>query len=241
TKMIVPSVTLMSGVQMPLLGLVTSALRAGYRAFDTGAVYGYEAHLGQVLKELLPKYVDYQQACPIRPWDKGKGRLPEECGWTGLGWRVFTQGYRAHCATLEEFYASRQFRAIGVSNYNAKHISELLMSFRVPPVALQIECQPKLIQRELRDLCIETGIYFQAYSSLGKGALLREPEIMDIVRSCGRTPAQVLLRWAVQQGISVLPRSSPRRVQENAQVFDFQLSEMDIMRLDALNLRNKVL
>uniref|UniRef100_A0A671SA72 Zgc:110782 n=1 Tax=Sinocyclocheilus anshuiensis TaxID=1608454 RepID=A0A671SA72_9TELE len=137
--------------------------------------------------------------------------------------------YRAQSWATLEFYASRQFRAIGVSNYNAKHIRELLMSCRVPPVVLQIECQPKLIQRELRDLCIETGIHFQAYSSLGTGALLREPEVMDIVRSCGRTPAQVLLRWAVQQGIS------------NAQVFDFQLSEMDIMRSDALNCGNKVL
>uniref|UniRef100_A0A673IAB9 Zgc:110782 n=1 Tax=Sinocyclocheilus rhinocerous TaxID=307959 RepID=A0A673IAB9_9TELE len=189
--MIVPSVTLMSGVQMPLLGLVTSALRAGYRAFDTGAVYGYEAYLGQVLKELLPKYglscEDVFIISKLAPLDHGT-RAKEAC----------LRKYRTQSwATLEEFYASGQFRAIGVSNYNAKHIRELLMSCRVPPVVLQIECQPKLIQRELRDLCTETGIHFQAYSSLGKGALLREPEVMDIVRSCGRTPAQVLLRWAV--------------------------------------------
>uniref|UniRef100_A0A673I6H9 Zgc:110782 n=1 Tax=Sinocyclocheilus rhinocerous TaxID=307959 RepID=A0A673I6H9_9TELE len=182
---------------------VTSALRAGYRAFDTGAVYGYEAYLGQVLKELLPKYglscEDVFIISKLAPLDHGTRTEYIDLylvHWPG-GW-----------ATLEEFYASGQFRAIGVSNYNAKHIRELLMSCRVPPVVLQIECQPKLIQRELRDLCTETGIHFQAYSSLGKGALLREPEVMDIVRSCGRTPAQVLLRWAVQQGISVLPRSS---------------------------------
>uniref|UniRef100_A0A673I783 Zgc:110782 n=1 Tax=Sinocyclocheilus rhinocerous TaxID=307959 RepID=A0A673I783_9TELE len=206
---------------------VTSALRAGYRAFDTGAVYGYEAYLGQVLKELLPKYglscEDVFIISKLAPLDHGT--RAKEC--TGLG--GLHPGDSRHSeyrtqswATLEEFYASGQFRAIGVSNYNAKHIRELLMSCRVPPVVLQIECQPKLIQRELRDLCTETGIHFQAYSSLGKGALLREPEVMDIVRSCGRTPAQVLLRWAVQQV-------------QNAQVFDFQLSAMDIMRLDALN------
>ncbi|XP_026051790.1 uncharacterized protein zgc:110782 [Carassius auratus] len=273
--MIVPSVTLMSGVQMPLLGLgtyklqdreqlkksVSSALQAGYRAFDTGAVYGNEALLGQVLKELLPKYglsrEDVFIISKLAPLDHGP-RAKEGClrsleqldcefidlylvHWPGVegldpGDSRHSE-YRAQSwAALEEFYASGRFKAIGVSNYTAKHIMELLTSCRVPPAVLQIECHPKLIQRELRELCMETGIHFQAYSSLGKGALLREPEVMDIVRSCGRTPAQVLMRWAVQQGISVLPRSSqPCRVQENAQVFDFQLSEMDIMRLDALN------
>ncbi|XP_067278942.1 uncharacterized oxidoreductase YtbE [Pseudorasbora parva] len=273
--MIVPSVMLKSGVQMPLLGLgtyklqdheqlkgsVSSALQAGYRAFDTAAVYENEALLGQVLKELLPMYglnrKDVFIISKLAPFDHGP-KAKEGClrsleqldceyidlylvHWPGM------QGldpldsrhseYRAQSwATLEEFYASGRFKAIGVSNYTSKHIRELLMSCHVPPAVFQMECQPKLIQRELRDLCMETGIHFQAYSSLGKGALLKEPEVMDIGRSCGRTPAQVLLRWAVQQGISILPRSSkPSRVQENAQVFDFELSEKDMMRLDALN------
>lgn len=260
---------------MPLLGLgtyklqdreqlkrsVSCALQAGYRAFDTAAVYGNEAHLGQVLKELLPKYSlireDVFIISKLAPSDHGP-RAKEGCqrsleqlgceyidlylihwpGMEGLDPEDSRHSeYRAQSwATLEEFYASGQFKAIGVSNYTAKHIRELLASCSVPPAVLQIECQPKLIQRELRDLCVETGIHFQAYSSLGKGALLREPEVMDIVRDCGRTPAQVLLRWAVQQGISVLPRSSqPSRVLENAQVFDFKLNETDMMRMDALN------
>lgn len=265
----------MSGTQMPLLGLgtyklqdheqlkqsVSCALQAGYRAFDTASVYGNEAHLGQVLKELLPKYglirEDVFIISKLAPSDHGL-RAKEGClrsleqldceyidlylihwpGMEGLDPEDSRHSeYRAQSwATLEEFHASGQFKAIGVSNYTAKHIRELLASCRVPPAILQIECQPKLIQRELRDLCMETGIHFQAYSSLGKGALLREPEVMDIVRHCGRTPAQVLLRWAVQQGISVLPRSSqPSRVLENAQVFDFKLNETDMKRLDDLN------
>ncbi|XP_051536275.1 uncharacterized oxidoreductase YtbE [Myxocyprinus asiaticus] len=272
---LLPSVTLMSGAQMPLLGLgtyklqgtdqlkqsVSTALQAGYRAFDTGAVYGNEAHLGQVLRELLPKYglsrKDVFIISKLAPSDHGP-RAKEGClssleqlgceyidlylvHWPGV--EGLDQGdsrhseYRAQSWTaLEEFYASRKFKDIGVSNYTAEHIRELLMTCHVPPAVLQMECQPKLIQRELRDVCMETGIHFQAYSSLGKGALLREPEVMAIARSCGRTPAQVLLRWAVQQGISVLPRSSqPCRINENSQVFDFDLSESNIKRLDALN------
>uniref|UniRef100_A0A671S9Z2 Zgc:110782 n=1 Tax=Sinocyclocheilus anshuiensis TaxID=1608454 RepID=A0A671S9Z2_9TELE len=169
--MIVPSLTLMSGVQMPLLGLEPLT----------------QMHCCPSMTEYIDLYLVH--------WPGVEGLHPGDSRHSE---------YRAQSWATLEFYASRQFRAIGVSNYNAKHIRELLMSCRVPPVVLQIECQPKLIQRELRDLCIETGIHFQAYSSLGTGALLREPEVMDIVRSCGRTPAQVLLRWAVQQGIVFL-------------------------------------
>ncbi|XP_042567409.1 LOW QUALITY PROTEIN: glyoxal reductase [Cyprinus carpio] len=202
-----------------------------------GAVYGNEAHLGQVLKELEAK-----EGC-LRSLEK------LDCKYINLYWHwPGVEGldpgdsrhseYRAQSwAALEEFYASGQFRAIGVSNYTAKHIWELLMSCRVAPSVPQIECQPKIIQRKPRDLCtLYFGFRFNVYYWMCNGGVLGDGEVMDIVRSCGRTPAQVLLRWAVQQGISVLPRSSqPCRVQENAQVFDFQLSEMDIVRLDALN------
>ncbi|XP_055036079.1 uncharacterized oxidoreductase YtbE [Misgurnus anguillicaudatus] len=271
----IPSVTLTSGVQMPLLGLgtyriqsyeqlyqcVDSALEAGYRCFDTAAVYGNEAHLGQVIRELLPKYglsrKDVFIISKLAPLDHGpkakQGCLKslEQLGceyidlylihWPGI--EGFEPGDSCHAqfraqswATLEEFYTSGKFKAIGVSNYSAKHLRELLMMCHVPPAVLQLECQPKLIQRELRDLCTEKGIHFQAYSSLGKGALLGEPGVVAIAKSCGRTPSQVLLRWAVQQGISVLPRSSqPCRVKENAEVFSFKLSENDIKMLDAMN------
>lgn len=271
----IPSVTLISGVHMPLLGLgtfklqsyeqlyqcVDTALLAGYRSFDTAAVYGNEAHLGQVLKELLPKHglsrKDIFIISKLSPSDHGP-RAKEGClssleqlgceyidlylvHWPGK--EGLEPGDSCHAAfraqswaTLEEFHTSGKFKAIGVSNYTAKHIRELLMMCHVPPAVFQMECQPKLIQRELRDLCTEKGIHFQAYSSLGKGALLSEPEVVAIAKSCGRTPAQILLRWAVQQGISVLPRSSqPHRVKENAEVFDFKLSESDMTMLNAMN------
>ncbi|KAL6470175.1 hypothetical protein MHYP_G00212940 [Metynnis hypsauchen] len=269
------SVVLNSRTEIPLLGLGTyklqghgqlfqslnAALDAGYRSFDTAAVYGNEGHLGQVIRELLPKHglsrSDVFLISKLGPADHGPKaregclRSLERLGceyidlylvhWPGtVGLEPsdpLNAEYRVQNWTvLEEFHASGQFKAIGVSNYTAAHLKELTRSCRVPPAVVQMECHPRLVQRELRDMCKEAGIHFQAYSSLGKGALLKEPEVKAVAEGCGRTPAQVLLRWAVQQGISVLPRSSqPQRVQENARVFDFELSEKEMDRLGALN------
>ncbi|KAB5548779.1 hypothetical protein PHYPO_G00059520 [Pangasianodon hypophthalmus] len=271
----VREVALNSGTQIPLLGLGTyklhtygelykslsAALDAGYRAFDTAAAYGNEGHLGQVLRELLPKHglvrSDVFLISKLGPEDHGP-RAKEGClrslqqlgceyidlylvHWPGVVGLEPTDPlhakYRSQTwAILEELYDSGKFKAIGVSNYTARHLLELRDSCRVPPAVLQMECHPKLVQRQLRDICKEAGVHFQAYSSLGKGALLEDPEVKDVAESCGRTPAQVLLRWAVQQGISVLPRSSqPQSVQENSRIFDFELSEKEMRRLCALN------
>uniref|UniRef100_A0A8B9KMR5 Zgc:110782 n=1 Tax=Astyanax mexicanus TaxID=7994 RepID=A0A8B9KMR5_ASTMX len=240
---------------------VSAALDARYRTFDTAAVYGNEGQLGQVIRELLPKHgllrSDVFLISKLGPADQGS-RAREGClksleqlgckyidlylvhwpGTAGLEPRdPLNAEHRAQSwSVLEEFYSSGQFKAIGVSNYTAKHLRDLIRSCTVPPAVLQMECHPRLVQRELRDVCKEAGIHFQAYSSLGKGALLNEPEVKKVAEVCGRTPTQVLLRWAVQQGISILPRSSqPGRVQENARVFHFELSKKEMDKLDSLN------
>lgn len=271
----VSAVALNSGTQIPLLGLgtyklrtygelyksISAALEAGYRAFDTAAVYGNEGHLGQVIRELLPKHglvrSDVFLISKLGPEDHGP-RAKEGClrslqqldceyidlylvHWPGIEGLEPTDPlhakYRSQSWTiLEELYDSGKFKAIGVSNYTARHLLELLECCRVPPAVLQMECHPKLVHRQLRDICEKAGVHFQAYSSLGKGALLEDPEVKDVAESCGRTPAQVLLRWAVQQGVSVLPRSSqPQNVQENSRIFDFKLGETEMRRLCALN------
>lgn len=271
----VSAVALNSGTQIPLLGLgtyklctygdlyksVSAALDAGYRAFDTAAVYGNEGHLGQVIRELLPKHglvrSDVFLISKLGAEDHGP-RAKEGClrsldqlgyeyidlylvHWPGIEGLEPTDPlhakYRSQTwAILEQFYDCGKFKAIGVSNYTARHFLKLLESCRVPPAVLQTECHPKLDQRQLRDICKEAGVHFQAYSSLGKGALLKDPGVKDVAESCGRTPAQVLLRWAIQQGISVLPRSSqPQSVQENSRIFDFELNDKEMQRLCALN------
>ncbi|XP_035267051.1 uncharacterized oxidoreductase Mvan_2161 [Anguilla anguilla] len=274
-----PTVLLNTGAQMPLLGLGTfrlrgpeetqrvidAALAAGYRAFDTAAVYRNEAELGCALRDLLPKHGlsrgDVFITSKLGPRDQGHraregcARSLEQLGleyidlylvhWPGtqglpVGDQQNPRNRAESWAVLEQFHSDKKFRAIGVSNYTPGHLKELLRVCRVPPAVLQVEFHPKLAQGELRALCREAGVCFQAYSSLGAGALLSDPDVLAVAAGCGRTPAQVLLRWAVQQGVPVLPKSSqPERVGENGRVFDFHLSEEDMGRLSALDCGEK--
>ncbi|XP_015229312.1 PREDICTED: uncharacterized oxidoreductase MSMEG_2408/MSMEI_2347-like [Cyprinodon variegatus] len=270
-----PSVALNTGLQMPVLGLgtyklcdpedvhraVDAALSAGYRAFDSAAVYRNEADLGKALRELLPKYgltrKDVFITSKLGPKDQGEKAMEGALHslsqldleyidlylihWPGTqGLAVADErnpGNRAQSwASLEELHGQGKLRAIGVSNYTPAHMRELMQSCKVPPAVLQVEFHPRLCQPELRSLCKESGVCFQAYSSLGKGELLTDPVVLEVAENCKRTPAQVLLRWAVQQGIPVLPKSSnPDRILQNAEVFDFSLSDTDISRLSALD------
>lgn len=270
-----PSVLLNTGVQMPILGLgmyklvgpgdvyraVDAALDAGYRAFDSAAVYRNEADLGRALKELLPKHgltrEDVFITSKLGPKDQGdramEGALHSlsqlDLGyidlylihWPGTQGLVVgdqrNPGNRAQSwVTLEELHAQGKLKAIGVSNYTPAHMRELMQSCKIPPAVLQVEFHPRLCQTELRSVCKEYGVCFQAYSSLGQGDLVTDPVVMEVAKNCDRTPAQVLLRWAVQQGVPVLPKSSnPDRIKDNARLFDFTLSDTDMDRLSALD------
>ncbi|KAM8746969.1 putative oxidoreductase YtbE isoform 1-T2 [Acanthopagrus schlegelii] len=274
-----PSVLLNTGVQMPLLGLgtyklldpegvyraVDAALAAGYRAFDSAAVYRNEADLGRALKELLPKHgltrEDVFITSKLGPKDQGErameGALHSlaqlDLGYIDLylihwpGTRDLdvsdqrNPGNRAQSwAALEELHAEGKLKAIGVSNYTPAHMRELMQSCRIPPAVLQVEFHPRFCQSELRRVCEEYGVCFQAYSSLGKGELVSDPVVMEVAKTCERTPAQVLLRWAVQQGVPVLPKSSnPDRIEDNSRIFDFTLSKTDMDRLSALDCGQK--
>ncbi|XP_068163954.1 uncharacterized oxidoreductase YtbE-like [Antennarius striatus] len=270
-----PSILLNTGVHMPILGLGTyklkdpkeiyqaleAALDCGYRSFDSAAVYGNEAELGRVLKELLPKHgltrEDVFITSKLSPKDQGEGAMEAALHslseldmdyidlylihWPGTrGLSVSDQrnpGNRAQSwAALEELHAQGKLKAIGVSNYTQGHMRALMQSCKVPPALLQVEYHPKLRQTELRSVCKEYGVCFQAYSSLGKGELTKDPVVIEVAKKCERTPAQVLLRWAVQQGVLVLPKSSnPDRIKDNAKIFDFSLSDSDMDRLSALD------
>lgn len=269
------SVMLNTGSQMPLVGLgtfklrgienimltVDAALAAGYRHFDTAAVYRNEVEIGKALRELLPKQgltrADIFVTSKLGPRDQGH-MTPEACQrsldqlgleyidlflvhWPGTqGLRVEDPQNSANRAqswmALEEFHSCGKFRAIGVSNYTVRHLEELLASCKVAPAVLQVEFHPRLVQGELRALCAQREVCFQAYSSLGTGALLSDPAVLEVAKGCGRTGAQVLLRWAVQQGVPVLPKScNPSRVQENGQLFDFELTQEDMEKLTGLD------
>nr|ACQ58817.1 Alcohol dehydrogenase [Anoplopoma fimbria] len=275
----IPSVLLNTGVQMPLLGLgtyklvdpeevyraVDAALDAGYRAFDSAAVYQNETALGQAFKELLPKHgltrEDVFITSKLGSKDQGEkameGALRSlsqlDLGyidlylihWPGTEGLDVTDkrnpGNRAQSwASLEELHAQGKLKAIGVSNYTPAHMRELMQSCKVPPAVLQVEFHPRLCQTELRKVCEEYQVCFQAYSSLGKGQLVTDPVVMEVAKNCERSPAQVLLRWAVQQGVPVIPKSSnPERIKDNTKLFDFTLSDTDMDGLSALDCGRK--
>lgn len=260
---------------MPLLGLgtyklvgaenvlqaVDAALAAGYRSFDSAAVYRNEAEVGKALKESLNKYglnrEDVFITSKLGPKDQGAGAMEAavhsltqlDLGYIDLyliHWPG-TQGLEetdqrnsgnraASWAALEELHAQGKLKAIGVSNYTPAHMRELLQSCHVPPALLQVEFHPRLCQAELRTLCSEYAVCFQAYTSLGRGELFTDPVVLEVAKNCSRTPAQVLLRWAVQQNIGVLPKSSsPERIRSNAAIFDFTLCDEDMVKLSDLD------
>ncbi|XP_053133594.1 glyoxal reductase-like isoform X2 [Hemicordylus capensis] len=239
-----------------------AALGSGYRLVDTAAVYGNEAALGRALGELLPRHGlargDVFLTSKLSPRDQGEGparaaclRSLQELGcdyldlclihWPGTQGRPQEDEGNRECRrlswqALERLHEAGKLRAIGVSNYTVRHLQELLAHCRVVPAVLQVEFHPELAQSALLDFCRQKGIHLQAYSSLGAGHLVGRPEVTEVARRRGRTPAQVLLRWALQQGVSVIPKSAcPARVAENAQLWDWELSPADMELLGGMD------
>lgn len=255
-----PAIRLGNGVDMPRLGLgvfqaargeetrraVAEALRLGYRHVDTARVYGNEQDVGAaILGSGIPRpeiFVTtklwnadqgYDQA--LRAFDASLARLGFETidlyllHWPVPGKRL--ESWRA----LERIVGEGRVRAIGVSNFMPRHLEELLGRATVVPAVNQIELSPFLQQREVRALCARHGIVVEAYSPLTRGARLGHPVVAGVAARLGRSPAQVLLRWGLQHGMVVLPKSvRPERIAENAAIFDFELPEATMAELDAL-------
>lgn len=137
---------------------------------------------------------------------------------------------------MEDLYAAGKIKAIGVSNFQIHHLEQLLAIAKVVPVINQIELHPKLTQQDLRAFCGEKAIAIQAWSPLMQGKLLKDDTVLAIADAQQKSAAQVLLRWAIQQGILVNVKSThPERMIANAAIFDFYLSEANMARLNALN------
>jgi diketogulonate reductase-like aldo/keto reductase len=137
---------------------------------------------------------------------------------------------------MEKLLADGRCRAIGVSNFLERHLDELLARAQVVPAVNQVECSPFLSQESLRAYCQRHGIVVEAYSPLTKGYRLGDPTLGEVARRHRKSPAQVLIRWCLQRGLVVIPKSTREaRIRENAAVFDFTLSEADLRTLDGLN------
>jgi diketogulonate reductase-like aldo/keto reductase len=227
-------------------GAVTAALELGYRHIDTARIYGNEADVGAAIRDSgVPReqiFVttklwndDHGYDNAKRAFDASLARLGLDyvdlylVHWPVPGKRLDT--WRA----LESLFAEKRARAIGVSNYLVPHLEELRMNADHLPAVNQIELTPFLQRRETRAWCAQHEIIVEAYSPLTRGKRLDHPVLRAVAGEVDRSPAQVLLRWGVQHGLVVLPKSVRRdRIAENAALFDFVLDEAAMARLDAL-------
>ncbi|HET7500122.1 MAG TPA: aldo/keto reductase [Kofleriaceae bacterium] len=253
-------IALATGAQLPQVGLgvylspegaatrnaVTTALELGYRHIDTASIYGNEADVGAAIKaSSVPRdqvFVttklwndDHGYDAALRALDRSLRRLGlDYVDLYLIHWPV-ADDRRDSWRALERAFADGRARAIGVSNYLVPHLRELLGEAKVVPAVNQIELSPFLQRRDTCALCREHGIVLEAYSPLTRGKRLTHPAIVSIAREVGRSPAQILLRWGIQHGFVVLPKSIHReRIAENAQLFDFTLDAATMARLDGL-------
>jgi 2,5-diketo-D-gluconate reductase A len=259
----VPNVTLNNGVEMPQLGFgvwqvpdedataaVRTAIEVGYRSIDTAAIYGNEEGTGKGIAEsgvsreelfVTTKLWNGEQGydTTLAAFEESLRRLKlDYVDLYLIHWPVPSQDkYVDTWKAFEKLYADGRARSIGVSNFNPHHLRRLFADTTVVPALNQIELHPYLIQEELRAFDSEHGIATEAWSPLAQGGeLLKDAEINTLAEKYGKTPAQIVLRWHIQLGNVVIPKSvTPSRIKENFDLFDFELSATDLGTVTALN------
>ncbi|WP_214416672.1 aldo/keto reductase [Sphaerisporangium fuscum] len=259
---VVPDITFNNGVRIPQLGFgvfqvpesetvaaVTTALEAGYRSIDTAAIYGNEEGVGEAIaRSGLPRqelFVTTKLWNSEQGYDSTLNAFDASLAKLGLD---YLDLYLIHWPTpakdryletwraFEKLYADGRVRAIGVSNFQPAHLRRLLDHGGVVPVINQVELHPNLQQDELRAFHAEHAIVTEAWSPLAQGALLKDPVITSIADRLGKSPAQVILRWHLQLGNVVIPKSvTPERIRENIDVFDFALTDDDMAAIKPLD------
>lgn len=262
-KDLTSSTTLHNGVTMPWLGLgvykvddgeeviqsVETALANGYRSIDTAAVYQNEVGVGQAIQNSgLPRD---QLFITSKVWNSSQGyeetlqayedslaRLNLDyldlylIHWPAPKLNQYQDTWRA----LEKLYQDGKVRAIGVSNFQITHLTELIDNCTIVPMVNQVEFHPHLTQEPLRDFCREHKIQVEAWSPLKQGQLLKDPTLVKIAEKYQKSTAQVIIRWDLQSGVVTIPKSvKADRIVANADVFDFELTDQEMQQINALN------
>jgi 2,5-diketo-D-gluconate reductase A len=260
----IPDITLNNRQKIPQLGFgvfqvkprdtaaaVSTALQAGYRHIDTAEMYGNENEVGEAIRRSGLDRDDLFVTSKLsndahRPGDARRA-FDESLKALGfdyldlflIHWPLPTRyggDYVSTWKALEECYRDGRARSIGVSNFQARHLQRLLGESEIIPAVNQIEVNPYLTQDELRGFCAEHQIAVEGWSPLAQGQVLDDPTITVIARSVAATPAQVVLRWHLQRGDIVFPKSvTPDRIRENIDIFDFELSAAEVEAISALN------
>jgi 2,5-diketo-D-gluconate reductase A len=258
----VPTIRLNNGVEIPQLGFgvflvkpeecveaVTAALEVGYRHIDTAQGYGNEKEVGEAVRRsglprdevfLTSKLGNDRQTRGeiLRSFDDTLAALGvDRIDLFLIHWPLPTvSDYVARWKVLEEIYAGGRARAVGVSNFHERHLRDVFAASELTPAVDQIEVQPYLTQDALRAFNAEHQIAVEAWSPIARGKVAQDPVIGGIAERLGRTPAQVTLRWHVQRGDIVFPKSVNRsRIEENFRIFDFALEEADMAAISGLD------
>lgn len=259
-----------NGIEMPWLGLgvfkveegselveaVKAAVKHGYRSIDTAAVYANETSVGQGIREALAdnglKREDLFVTSKVWNADLGYESTiaAYETSLKKLGldyldlylihWPVAGK-YKEAWRAMEQLYKDGRVKSIGVSNFQVHHLEDLMRDAEIVPVVNQVEFHPLLTQKELRDFTKQHNIQLEAWSPLMQGELLNHPLLKEIADKYGKSIAQVVLRWDLQHEVVTIPKSTKEhRIVENASLFDFELSQEDMDRIDGLNENRRV-
>ena len=258
-------VKLNNGVEIPWIGLgvfkvkngdevvssVKAAIKNGYRSIDTAAAYGNEEGVGEGIREALKENNLSREDLFItsKIWNADQGYESTLTAYKNtlkklgldyldlylIHWPVAGK-YKDTWRALETLYKDKKVRSIGVSNFHVHHLQDLLKDAEVVPVIDQVEFHPCLAQKELRQFCKDKGIQFEAWAPLMQGHLFENPILKGIAERYGKSIAQVIIRWDLQNHVVTIPKSTKEhRIIENSSVFDFNLTKEDLEQIDSLN------
>ncbi|MDA1830152.1 aldo/keto reductase [Bacillus cereus group sp. BY142LC] len=259
-----------NGVEMPWFGLgvfkveegpelveaIKSAIKAGYRSIDTAAIYGNEAAVGEGIRAGIEATGISREELFItsKVWNADQGYEETIAAYEEslkklkldyldlylVHWPVEGK-YKDTWRALETLYKEKRVRAIGVSNFQIYHLQDVIKDAEIKPMINQVEYHPRLTQKELQAFCKEQGIQMEAWSPLMQGQLLDNETLQEIAEKHGKTTAQVILRWDLQNGVITIPKSTKEhRIIANADVFNFELTKEDMEKIDALNENHRV-
>ncbi|MEC5306889.1 aldo/keto reductase [Bacillus thuringiensis] len=259
-----------NGVEMPWFGLgvfkvedgpelveaVKSAIKAGYRSIDTAAIYGNEKAVGEGIRAGIKEAGISREDLFItsKVWNSDQGYETTLAAYEEslkkleldyldlylVHWPVEGK-YKDTWRALETLYKEKRVRAIGVSNFQIHHLQDVMKDAEIKPMINQVEYHPRLTQKELQAFCKEQGIQMEAWSPLMQGQLLDNETLQEIAEKHGKTTAQVILRWDLQNGVITIPKSTKEhRISANADLFNFELTKEDMEKIDALNQNHRV-